>query len=125
MATHSSILAWRIPRTEEPGGLDHGVTKSQTQLCDWEHIHINYKLFLYVIVEFLDSFSELSYSVMIQEPVATIAMWVLWFVSVFYCVGSFFPLYFKHLPLTLVLCILYKYIFRKSEEIRNEIFGHF
>ena len=22
MATHSSILAWRIPRTEEPGGLE-------------------------------------------------------------------------------------------------------
>ena len=21
MATHSSILAWRIPKTEEPGGL--------------------------------------------------------------------------------------------------------
>ena len=21
MATHSNILAWRIPRTEEPGGL--------------------------------------------------------------------------------------------------------
>ena len=21
MATHASILAWRIPRTEEPGGL--------------------------------------------------------------------------------------------------------
>ena len=45
MATHSSILAWRIPRTEEPGGLQsmenpmdrgawwatvHGVAKSQT-----------------------------------------------------------------------------------------------
>ena len=29
MATHSSILAWRIPRTEEPGGA-HGVTKSWT-----------------------------------------------------------------------------------------------
>ena len=28
MATHSSILAWRIPWTEEPGG--HGVAKSQT-----------------------------------------------------------------------------------------------
>ena len=27
-ATHSSILAWRIPWTEEPGGLVHGVTKS-------------------------------------------------------------------------------------------------
>ena len=21
MATHSSVLAWRVPRTEEPGGL--------------------------------------------------------------------------------------------------------
>ena len=30
MATHSSILAWRIPRTEEPGGV-LGVAKSQTQ----------------------------------------------------------------------------------------------
>ena len=35
MATHSSILAWRIPWTEEPGGLTVlGVTKSQTQLSD-------------------------------------------------------------------------------------------
>ena len=35
MATHSSILAWRIPWTEEPGGLVHGVTKSQTRLSDY------------------------------------------------------------------------------------------
>ena len=33
MATHSSILAWKIPWTEEPGGLQSmGVTKSQTRL---------------------------------------------------------------------------------------------
>ena len=34
MATHSRILVWRIPWTEEPGKLHtvHGVTKSQTQL---------------------------------------------------------------------------------------------
>ena len=33
MATHSSILTWGIPWTEEPGGLlSHGVTKSQTRL---------------------------------------------------------------------------------------------
>ena len=34
MATHSSTLAWRIPWTEEPGGLYtvHGVAKSWTQL---------------------------------------------------------------------------------------------
>ena len=33
MATRSSILAWKIPWTEEPSGL-HGVTKSQTELSD-------------------------------------------------------------------------------------------
>ena len=33
MATHSSVLAWRIPWTEEPGGL-HGVAKSRTRLID-------------------------------------------------------------------------------------------
>ena len=32
---HSSIIAWRIPWTEEPGGLQSmGVTKSRTQLSD-------------------------------------------------------------------------------------------
>ena len=32
MPTHSSILAWKIPRAEEPGGYSpfHGVTKSST-----------------------------------------------------------------------------------------------
>ena len=33
MATHSSVLAWKIPGMEEPGGLPSmGVTQSQTQL---------------------------------------------------------------------------------------------
>ena len=32
MATHSSFLAWRIPWTEEPGGLPMGSRKSQTQV---------------------------------------------------------------------------------------------
>ena len=35
MATHSSVLAWRIPGTGEPGGLPSiGVTQSRTQLSD-------------------------------------------------------------------------------------------
>ena len=39
LATHSSILAWRIPWTEEPGGLQSmGVTKSQTQLSDFHFL---------------------------------------------------------------------------------------
>ena len=32
MATHSSILAWRIPEREEPGGLQSMGSQSQTQL---------------------------------------------------------------------------------------------
>ena len=37
MATHSSILAWKIPWMEEPGRLYivHGITKSWTQLSDF------------------------------------------------------------------------------------------
>ena len=35
MAIHSTILAWRIPWTEEPGGLlSMGVAKSRMQLSD-------------------------------------------------------------------------------------------
>ena len=34
MATHSSILAWRIPWTKESGATVHGVRKSQTQLSN-------------------------------------------------------------------------------------------
>ena len=35
MTTHSSILAWVISWTEEPGGLQSkGLQKSQTQLSD-------------------------------------------------------------------------------------------
>ena len=36
MTTHSSILAWGIPGTEEPSGRAkvHGVAKSRTQLSN-------------------------------------------------------------------------------------------
>ena len=38
MATHSCLLAWEIPWTEEPGGLQStGSKKSQTQLRDSTH----------------------------------------------------------------------------------------
>ena len=38
MATHSSILAWRIPWTEEPGRLQSTAEKTWTQLSD-QHFH--------------------------------------------------------------------------------------
>ena len=37
MATHSSILAGRIPRTEEPGGLQSMGSQSQTRLSAAQH----------------------------------------------------------------------------------------
>ena len=39
MATHSSILAWRIPRTEEPGRLQFMGLQSQTRLSNFTFIH--------------------------------------------------------------------------------------
>ena len=37
MATHSSVLAWRIPWTEEPGGLPSmGRTESDTTEVTWQ-----------------------------------------------------------------------------------------
>ena len=38
MATQSSILAWRIPWTEEPEGLQSMGSKSQTALSDFHFI---------------------------------------------------------------------------------------
>ena len=44
MATHSSILAWRIPWTEEPGGLQSMGSQSWTQLKQLS-THIKSRLF--------------------------------------------------------------------------------
>ena len=47
MATHCSTLAWKIPWTEEPGGLwratVQGVTKNWTQLSVHTHTHTHTK----------------------------------------------------------------------------------
>ena len=38
MATHSSILLWKISWTEEPGRLQPKESQSQTRLSNWAHI---------------------------------------------------------------------------------------
>ena len=44
MATHSSILAWRIPWTEEPGGLyPIGLERVRYDWSDLAHTHIQWK----------------------------------------------------------------------------------
>ena len=40
MATHSSTLAWEVPWTEEPGGLQS--MGSQRVRHDWAHTHDEY-----------------------------------------------------------------------------------
>ena len=57
MATHSSILAWRIPWTEEPGGLQcigaHRVGH------DWSEVtHIKHLLACHVLIETMSSKSN-------------------------------------------------------------------
>ena len=45
MTTHSSILTWKIPRTEEPGGLQSaGSQKSRTWFNDWEWAYQDHRL---------------------------------------------------------------------------------
>ena len=41
MATHSSILAWRIPWTEEPGGLQSGGHK-ESDTTELVHFHFHH-----------------------------------------------------------------------------------
>ena len=78
MATHSSILVWKMPWTEEPGGL--WVAKSQTQLsehtgtfgnhnfvfCFCESVsflYIHSFLLFFYILRICDSILYLSFSV--------------------------------------------------------------
>ena len=45
MATHSSILGWRIPWTEEPGGLQSMGSQSWTRLSNYHfHFHALFSL---------------------------------------------------------------------------------
>ena len=50
MATHSSILAWRIPWTKEPGGMQS--IGSKRVWHDWatEHTHTMCKIYMYLLV---------------------------------------------------------------------------
>ena len=60
MATHSSILAWKIPWTEEPGGLQSmGLQRVGHDLVT-EHVHTHHN-------ESRDSFA-VSFIALIPEP---------------------------------------------------------
>ena len=44
VATHSNILAWRMPWMEKPGGLQSMGWQSQTRLSDFTHSPTLYQL---------------------------------------------------------------------------------
>ena len=56
MTTHSGILAWKFPWTEEPGTTVHGVPKSRTGLSDFtftlsgrrKHTSVRFFLLLHI-----------------------------------------------------------------------------
>ena len=39
VTTHSSIVAWRIPGTEEPGGLQSLGVKKDSETTEWHSHH--------------------------------------------------------------------------------------
>ena len=59
MVTQSSILAWRIPWTEEPGRL-HRVIKSQTRLSYFTSLHIYTYIFFFILFSIIDYYKILS-----------------------------------------------------------------
>ena len=73
MATHSSILAWRISWTEEPGGLQS--IRSQGVGCDWSDLACTHG-------SFIPSFLRNLYTVLLEKVMAphssTLAWKILW-----------------------------------------------
>ena len=56
MATHSSILAWKIPWTEEPGGLQSMGSQSDTT----ERLH-------FIFLSFFDFLLGCQYNLMVEK----------------------------------------------------------
>ena len=55
MATHSSVLAWRIPGTEEPGGLPSMVShRVGHDSSDLAAALIDYEIYIAIIFTFFD-----------------------------------------------------------------------
>ena len=72
MATHSSILAWRIPWSEEPSGLQHGVAKQGCKGLDMTErltlsLHIGIRIYTHICIYTFNAVCVLSHSVMFDS----------------------------------------------------------
>ena len=53
MATHSSILAWKIPQSVDCQAIIYGVTKNQTRLRNWvQSIYVCIYIYIYIYICF-------------------------------------------------------------------------
>ena len=82
LATHSSILAWKIPWTQKPGGLQSmGVTKSRTGLRLTLHLSrhciVRLKMFIFVCLFFMYYLCEKYYKCITEQYyIADSVSWV-------------------------------------------------
>ena len=67
MATHSSILAWRIPCTEERGGLQSRKSQRIRHDLATEHAHTNHVTIIMSLIPFNLPPSASSESVVFEE----------------------------------------------------------
>ena len=68
METHSIILTWKIPWTEEPGGLQSMESQSRTQWSDLAHMHLHIYVYLYKLWTWLQCSNGLPRWLRGQEP---------------------------------------------------------
>ena len=95
MATHSSILVWKIPLTEEPGRLKSmGSQRVGHNWSDLGPVTCTHS-FYFRMFDFL--FSFLLYSVFMKKKILFFLPWLIPFIPVF-CLRIFSPSLFMTLP---------------------------
>ena len=68
MATHSSVLAWRVPGTEEPGGLLSLGSQSWTRLTRLSSSSSSISAEIYICNDFLNIISSEKIETTIKVP---------------------------------------------------------
>ena len=97
MATHSSILAWRLPWTEEPGGLQSTGHKEQ--------LHFHFQVPPYMDLKLLSLFSASIYAFAVQvwrgHTIKNIILFVQLFVQILAQILHYYKYHYYKALLTL------------------------
>ena len=93
MATHSSILAWRIPWTEEPGGLQSMRSQSQTQWSDQHFTSVVLDNKMYFVVLCIHHYPQLFPSVKLKLYQCFVLIFIF---KTFIKYGNFIHYFFKY-----------------------------